>query len=148
MSRREKGIAASVATQVLVFGVYSIIVFRMYVDGRFEGADSTALVGKAILVLVAAQIAGFVLSQIVVNVMNCAAMREDKLFASDERDKLIELREMQASFIVFLVGFFASMTTLAQGGPPVLVFNMIVLSLTLGDTVGKLRKLRLYRRGF
>ena len=148
MSRRETGIAASVASSVLVNGIYFWIVFRMYAEGRFDAADSTSLIGKSILLLMVAGLASYFLAQIAVSVVSYASSGEGIDLGVDERDKLIELRELQAAFIVFLVGFIASMATLALGGSPLLVFNLIILSLALGDVTGKLRKLHLYRRGF
>ena len=148
MSRREIGIAASVGSSVLVYGLYVTIVFRMHFEGRFEGPDTTSLIGKTILLLMVAQIAAFVLTQIVVSAVSAKSTEEDRPFQIDERDTLIELRENRAAFIVFILGFISSMAILALGGSPLLVFNLIILSLTLGDATGKLRKLYLYRKGF
>ena len=150
MSRREKGIVATVVASLLVYGFYLVIVLRMHQDGRFDAPDATSLVGKAILLLMLAQIVAYILTQTVVSAVSYAAMREegpDRPFV-DERDKEIELRENRASFIVVTLGFISSMVVLALGGSPLLVFNLIILALTLGEIIGKLRKLYLYRRGF
>ena len=150
MSRRELGIVATVVSSLVVYGLYLVIVFGMYQEGRFDTADATSLVGKAILLLMLAQIVAYIVTQIVVSAVSYAGAREegpDRPFV-DERDKEIELRENRVSFIVVTVGFISSMVVLALGGSTLLVFNLFILALTLGDVFGKLRKLYLDRRGF
>ena len=150
MSRREVGIVATVVSSLVVYGLYLVIVFGMYQEGRFDTADDTSLVGKAILLLMLAQIVAYIVTQIVVSAVSYAGAREegpDRRFV-DERDKEIELRENRVSFIVVTVGFISSMVVVALGGSTLLVFNLFILALTLGDVFGKLRKLYLYRRGF
>lgn len=149
MSYQEKRIVATIVSAVLVFGGYYAVVIQMAQNGRFDGADATALLGKSILVLIFAGIVLNILITIAFNILFAIAGKESNpSFVVDERDKLIELRGLRTAFRLTSVGVILAMGALALGYSIFLVLNMIVASFAVGDLIGNIVMLRNYRRGF
>jgi|GEM_PF-4131403 hypothetical protein len=63
----------------------------------------------------------------------------------DERDKLIELKGMQASYATSAVGFVASLLLLWSGADATLGFGLIATSLVAGEVISGLVRLYQYR---
>jgi hypothetical protein len=134
---------------VLVFGIYYAVVIQMVQDGCFDEADATALLGKSILLLIIGGIVLNIIMAIVFNIVFAIAENESQpSFVVDERDKLIELRGLRISFYITGAGVILAMGALALGQSALLVFNLIVASFALGDVIGNIVMLRIYRRGF
>lgn len=66
----------------------------------------------------------------------------------DERDKLIELKGMQASYATFAIGFVITMALLWSGAESTLGFALIAISLVVGELVSGCVRLYQYRSGY
>ncbi|MES0488413.1 MAG: hypothetical protein ABUK01_00370 [Leptospirales bacterium] len=147
MSYQERNTIANLISSIIVFGLYGMYMFNMYQEGRFDGAGAAALVGKSIFVLICASILVTIAVSILFNIFYAIITKEKVQSVTDERDKLIELKGMQVSFIAFGVGFVGSMGALALGIAPFMVFLFIMYSMFFGNGLGEIIKLYLYRRG-
>ncbi len=149
MSQQERRVAASLISALIVFAAYAIIMFGMYQEGRFAGSGAASLVGKSTIALIVASIVASIVLQILFAIGHAVATREHERMVTDERDKLIELKAMQISYLAFSVGFLISMIVLAlEGATAPMVLLIIVVSMFAASVVGDLVKLALYRRGF
>jgi len=149
MSYQEKRAIASIISSVIMFGIYYMIIYRMYRDGSFAGADAGSLLGKSVLILIAGGIILHIIVTIICNILFALAEREcNPSYVVDERDKLIELRSMRFSEWVTGLGFVLSMIALAMGQPAFLVINLIVGAFALGSVMGSVAMLAIHRKGF
>ncbi len=149
MNFEVKNTYAGLASSVLIFLVYYTVVSGMYGEGRFEGAAGLALLGKAILALMAGGIIVHIVMLILANILFAILQNDPKpSFVVDERDKLIELRGLRVSYYVFGAGYVVSMIALATGLGAFGVFNLLLAFCALSAWAEALLKLFLYHRGF
>ncbi len=185
LSYQEKSIIISLIGSVIVYTVFSVLVWQRYQAGGFssdsasqfliipeqitidgegnlsgvgslrgEGTDfDSATVfqfwGQAVLILIGVQIVLVIVGQIVLAIIHTIAAKKDDIPTfEDERDKLIELKAMRSTFIVFGVGFILSMIILAVGGQPISAPVIMLVGMMAADIMGNLSKLYFYRRGY
>ncbi len=148
MSYQERQTIAYLISSMLVVAGYAVYLFQRYQAGSLDGTTISSSWGLVILTLVGAQIALSVLMSILITIVQAIRTREAQPELSDERDHLIELKAERISYAVFGVGFLIAMITLAAGLAPLVMLNVIVLSLFGAWMVGSLAKLYYYRRGF
>jgi uncharacterized membrane protein len=153
LSYQEKSIIVSLAASLLVYVVYSFILYRRYQAGSYDSVDAARFLGTAILVLIGVQIVMQIIAQImlaigsaVVTVATTGQEPTDPP-AEDERDKLIELKASRNSFIVFGIGFVLSMVALAMGLPATVTLAVLIGFMMLAELLGTASKLAYYRRG-
>lgn len=152
MGDTEKKVYISLASVVVVTLAYGVVTTVINGPGVFFSSD-TALAGKSILLLMVACVA---VNMFLGNSLTIfSALQHDprsdtecEATLVDERDKQIELSGLQLSYLVFTLGFIASMAALWGGWPPVAVFHLIILSLIVGEIASCLIKIVKYRRGF
>jgi len=149
MNFEVKNTYAGIASSVLIFAVYYLVVSGMYAEGRFEGAEGLALLGKAILMLMAGGIAVHIVMLILANIVFAIIHKDPKpSFVVDERDEMIELRGLRVSYYVFGAGYVISMIALALGLSAFGVFNLLLASCAISAWVEAVIRLVLYHRGF
>ncbi|MBL1434581.1 MAG: hypothetical protein COB08_000070 [Rhodobacteraceae bacterium] len=149
MNFEVKNIYAGFASTIIIFTIYYIVVSGMHSAGRFEGPEGPALLGKAILALMAGGIVVHIVMLILANIVFAILQRDSKpSFVVDERDKLIELRGLRVSYYVFGTGYVAAMIGMAMGLSVFWVFNLLLVFCALSALIEGVVKLALYHRGF
>ncbi len=149
MSFEVKNIYAGFASTVTIFAIYFTVVSGMYAAGRFEGPEGMALLGKAILSLMAGGIVVHIIMMILANIVFAILQNDPKpSFVVDERDKLIEFRGLRVSYYVFGAGYVAAMIAMALGVAVFWVFNLLLVFCALSTVMDGVVKLVLYHRGF
>lgn len=151
MSYREKSILVSIVTSLAVLATYLSYMCDQFTAGELAGlagAEASMLVGQSILGLIVASIVVAIVVQILFAIANTIVTREEADYASDERDKQIELKGMQVFLISFSIGYVGAMAALAIGTAPHIVFVLITASMFAGSAIGDVTKLFFYRRGF
>ena len=149
MNFEVKNIYAGFASTVVIFSIYFVVVSNMYAAGRFEGPEGMALLGKAILALMAGGIVVHILMTILANIVIAILQNDpEPSFVVDERDKLIELRGLRVSYYVFGAGYVAAMIAMALGMAVFWVFNLLLVFCALSALTEAAVKLVWYRRGF
>lgn len=173
-SYQEKSIIISLVSSVLVYTIFSVLVWQRYQAGGFhsltpsqflifpeqnrgvlygQGTDfDSATVfqfwGQAVLLLVGVQIVLAIIGQVVLAIIHTiAAKGEDIPRFEDERDKLINLKATRNISIVFGAGFVLSMIVLAVGMTPALMPIIMLAFMMAAEIMGSIAKLYLYRRG-
>ncbi|MCF6306304.1 MAG: hypothetical protein L3J33_13165 [Rhodobacteraceae bacterium] len=149
MTYTEKNTVVSLLTGMLVFGVYSFKMHQLYLEGRFDAADAGVLMGKSVLYMIAASIIIVIITSVIFSIIHAMATGEKTAdFVVDERDKLIDLKAMQFSFIVFSFGFVGSAIALVFEVAPLMVIFATITSMFVASIAGDIFKLVCYRRGY
>jgi len=150
MSYQEKNITVSLMTYILILGFYVVNLFQMLQEG---GLVSTRLFNLWAIVIIAAilvNIFASILTNIVLSIVHAIKTKtnESERFIADERDKLIELKGVQASYIAYSIGVLVAMLTFVFGQPPLVMFSLIIFFSITAEIIGDISKIYLYRRGF
>ena len=173
LSYQEKSIIVSLAGSILVYALFSVLVWQRYQVGGFSSVtvsqfflqqNSGVLVGeatefdaatvfqfwgRAVLILIAIQIMLTIIGQIVLVIVHTIAKKEEEIPTfEDERDHFIDLKTTRNMFYVVGGGFVLSMILLAIGFTPVLMPVIMRVAMMAAEILGSLSKLYYYRRGF
>ena len=152
MSYEERNTVAHLISTVVVVSGFFYYMLQMAPLDAADPAGALAHLGLAFLVMAGAGIVVTILGTIFVNIGAGIAEgirtgREPE-FATDERDRQIELRAMRVASLLLGVGMVGSMALLAFGQPAFTVFLAIILAGAVADVAAGIFKLALYRRGF
>ena len=151
MSFQQKNITVSLANFTLILGYYLIRVFQMTQGGSFTSTNVFRLWGIVIALAVVVTIVGTILTHIVSAIIQAIKTGEEDPKIEDfedERDKLIDLRGTQATYIASSLGVLIAMLTFVFGQPPLVMFSLLIFFGLLAQVIGDISRLVLYRRGF
>ena len=149
MTYRENSVTVSLVSYLLILGYYSVNWLQMY---QVEGLNSAVIFKLWAIVIVAGivlNIVGNILTNIVLSIVHAIKTGTDKEphFVEDERDKLIDLKGVKVSYIMFSIGVFLAMLSFVFGQPPLVMFSLIILFYLKAEIIGDLSQLYLYRKG-
>jgi uncharacterized membrane protein len=148
LSYQEKSILVALAGSILVYTIFGVFVWQRYQAGAFDSATVFQFWGRAVLILIGAQIVLAILGQIMLNIGHAITAREEEIPTfEDERDKLIDLKATRNTFVVFGIGFILAMIALAVGQPPMWMLMIILVAIIAAEILGNVSKFFLYRRG-
>ena len=151
MSFQEKNIAVSLASFLLILGIYLISLFQMVQNGGLNSTSLFRLWGIVIVLAIFFTIVATILTHIVsaiIEAIKSGGEEPDIEDMADERDKLIDLKGSKISYSVTSLGVFLAMLTFALGQPPLIMFALLIFFGILSQIVGDVSRLMLYRRGF
>ena len=150
MSYQEKNIAVSLVSHLLIVSYYLVNLFQMQQAGGLVSTKVFSLWAIVIVATIIATILGSILTNILLSIVHAVRTRSDKeeRFIEDERDQLIGLKGSKVSYITFSIGVLIAMLTFAFGQPPLVMFSLLILSSILGEIIGDISQLYLYRKGF
>ena len=148
MTFQEKKSLIYIVTAIIIF-----IYFWLNVFSQHPGDDVNAEVllrfwGRAFLWWIGTQIIANIITHISFSIINTIATKEKEPKIRDERDKLFDLKIARNSSSVFMIGFLLAMIPPLLGMPPVVMFNVLVISLLIAQIFGSLTEFFLYRRGY
>lgn len=147
MDNKEKQILVSSISMLLIFAIYSLVVYNKYIAHNFEILNDFKFWGKTFLILIPVTIIAEIIIHIVFAIVNKIVTNEDMDTLNDERDKLIDLKAIQISHWVFTGGFLLSMLTLAIGLPPYAMFITLITSGFISSIISTIAKIYFYRKG-
>ena len=149
MTYTEKNTITSLLTGLVVFIVYCFKMYHLYLEGRFEAADAGVLMGKSVLYMIAGSIIATIILAIIIAIVSAIVTQDaNPSHLVDERDKLISLKAMQFSFIVFSLGFIGAAVGMVFELPPLFAIFLIVTAMFVSSIAGDVYKLISYRRGY
>jgi hypothetical protein len=151
MTYKEKNVVAS----LICFSLILVVVFTSLIGMvRTDTLTSDNVFGLWVTVIVLAVVAIILLTiatHIVGAIIEAIRTRSDdpKIDdTEDERDRLIDLRGTRATYFVTSTGGFLAMLTYVVGFSPLVMFSLLILFGVLGQVLGDIYRLILYRRGF
>jgi hypothetical protein len=147
-SGKEKQIIVSAISSVLILGFYSVYVYHKYMAGNIGLLNDFRFWGKAFLILIPVTIVAQITIHIVFAIINKIVTNEDMPTISDERDKLIELKAIRISHLIFTIGFMLAMGSQAIGMQPWIMFVSLIFSGFTAAIVSEITKIYYYRKGF
>ena len=148
MNSEERNTWIALVSSLIVNGYFASRIWTMFHDGTATAPEGLQIWARTMLWVVPAAIAVIVGLTVLAAVLQAAITGEDRvIFLKDERDRQFEFFGMGATMFCVIFGFFGAMIGLALGLSGFTAFNLIYLSLFLGDVFGNLVKLGLYRSG-
>ena len=149
MSSRKISIYVSLVSTLLILGYYLFNLIPMIRQGDLNSDDVFRLAALVIIATIVLNIAGNILTMIVIHIIHAIQTRSDKelRLIQDERDKLIGLKGAQVSYGAFSLGVLIALLTFVFGQPALLMFSLIVFFSLLAEICGDLAQLYFYSRG-
>jgi hypothetical protein len=151
MSFQQKNITVSLVNFSLILAVFLIRVFQMIQTGSFNSTNVFRLWGIVIALAVLVTIFATILTHIVSAIVQAIKTGDENPKIediADERDKLIDLRGTNATFLVSSIGAFLAMLTFVLGQPPLVMFTLLIFFGVVAQIAGDISRLYLLRRGF
>jgi hypothetical protein len=147
MDHKEKQSLVTAISLILIFALYSTVVYYNYIADSFAILDDFKFWGKAFLVLIAITIVSQIVIHIIFIIINKIVTNEDIETKTDERDKLIELKAMRIAHWVFSVGFLLSMISLALDMAPYIMLLSLICFGFIAGVISEFSKVYFYRKG-
>ena len=151
MSFQQRNITVSLVTFILILGFYLIRIFQLLQTDSFISTNVFRLWGIILVLAIFATIFLTILAHIgsaVFQVIKTGDENPKIEDIQDERDKLIDLRGTQITYVASSLGVLVAMLTFVFGQPPLVMFSLLVFSGLLAQIIGDISRLMLYRRGF
>lgn len=164
MSYKEKR-----TTVLTITGLFILIAYCIYAYGKYKSgtiaADDVRFWAGTILIFIGVGIVSTIIIQITFHILLSVAIAmqrtsrnaecDDKKIGKtiqvemvmDEMDKLIELKAMRIGFITAGTGFVAALASIVLGFSPVIMINIMFISICVGSLFEGFTQLYFYRRG-
>lgn len=150
MSFQQKNVAVSLVSFSLILGFFLIQLFEMIQGGSFISTNIFRLWGIVIILVIFVTIFATILTHIVSAIIEAVKTGGENPTIEDiedERDRLIDLRGTEITYLVYSIAVFISMLTFVLGQPPLVMFTLLIFFGVLAQIVGDTSRLYLYRRG-
>lgn len=150
-------------------GLFILIAYCIYAYGKYKSgtiaADNIRFWAGSILIFIAICIVSAVIVQIVFHILLSVAIvvqrtsqntecDDQKIrktikaeMVMDEMDKLIELKAMRVGFITAGTGFVVALVSIVLGFSPVIMINIMFISICVGSLFEGFTQLYFYRSG-
>ena len=150
MSFQQKNVAVSLANFTLILVFFIIRVLQMVLSGSFTSTNVFRLWGIIIVLAIVVTIFATIITHIVSAIIEAIKTQQEPEIEdfADERDKLIDLKGTQVTYLVSSIGVFLAMLTFVFGQPPLVMFTLLIFFGVLAQVIGDTSRLYLYRRGF
>ena len=150
MSFQQKNVAVSLANFTLILVFFLIRVLQMVLSGSFTATNVFRLWGIIIVLAIVVTIFATIITHIVSAIIEAIKTQQEPEIEdfADERDKLIDLKGTQVTYLVSSIGVFLAMLTFVFGQPPLVMFTLLIFFGVLAQVIGDTSRLYLYRRGF
>jgi hypothetical protein len=164
MSYQEKRTIVSIVSSIVVLGAYLIYALSRYNSGAVQPGD-LKFWAVTMLIFIGIGIVASIIIQIVFHILLSVSIAVTKKIqdesvddkeieksisremVEDEMDKLIELKSSRIGFIFAGVGFVAGLVALVFSYSPVVMLNIIFLSIGLGSVFEGFTQIYYYHRG-
>ena len=148
MSYQEKKMIVNIISTILIFGIYSIYVYNKHETGEIDLINDLSQWGIFFLILIPVSIVANIIIEIIFHIIHYITNAEDDPSIVDERDKMIFMKGVRNSYIVFIFGFLASMVTLALDYPIHIMFLVLFGFGFISSIIADITQFYFYRRGF
>jgi hypothetical protein len=149
MSNRQITISVSLISTLLVLIYYLIRVLPMLQQEEINSGDIFRLWAIVIIASIILNIAGNILSMIVLNIVHAIKTNstEEVRLLDDERDKLIELKGVRVAYNLSSIGVLLSMLSFVLGQPALVMFSLLIFFFLVAEIIGDLSQFYFYHRG-
>jgi len=152
MSYQEKRSLLYMVSSLVTMVIYGLVVYNGYKNGSYDTSNLLQFYGRVILIYLPITIVVRIVVTILYTIANAISTEikgeeQEDINLSDERDKLIELKAMRVSLIVFMVGFIVGLFFLAFGFSAHYFFLTLILIGTLSEIGETGLTVLYYRKG-
>lgn len=134
MSIQEKRPIVSLISNLLIFGIYYLVVYRIYSSGNYTTEEEFKFWGAVILILVPVMIIAKIVLYIIWSIFNTIITRErEPGFLKDEFGRLVESKASNNFYHVFMAGFLIAMGSIALGMSHNLMFGIFLFSILMAS---------------
>jgi len=147
MYRKETRILVTLASTILIFGVYTLYVYFKHIAGDPDIVNDLKFWGKTFMVFIPIAIVAYIIIHIIFAIINKIVTNEDLDTKTDEMDKIIELKALRVSHWIFSFGFIMAMGSLAIGMEAWVMIVVLIASCFLGSIAEAITQIYFYRRG-
>jgi len=152
MSYQESKSLTNILSTIIITGIYAIIVYQRYLDGAADTTDVFRFWSITILVFIPISIVARIIVMILFTIINTAVQAAkgeeiENVDFVDERDKLIELKSMRISLVIFSVGFILALVTQVTDMSNHMFFITIIIFGVIFDILSELITIFYYRKG-
>ena len=146
MSFQHKNVKVTLVSFLLILLLFVLRVVQLLASNDFNQANVVQLWTIIVILTVLATVAGIIFTHGISLVKSRQRLDEvDDLV--DERDRQIDREGTHLTYRVTSIGSFIAMLLFAIGQSPLIMFSLLVFSGLMGQIVGDMRRLRLYRQG-
>jgi uncharacterized membrane protein len=148
MSFQEKRSIASLIATLLITPLYALYMLQRHPQGNLYSVETFRFWGAFFIILIPVTIVSKIAIHILFSILNTIATREEEPSITDERDRLVELKAVRLSTIVFSFGFVVAMVALLLDATPPIMFIILLAAGFVAEIISDLMQFFLYRRGF
>ncbi len=148
MTFEERNNLAGLLAGIVVISLYVWRISGQHALGVYAGPDGLTIWARDTLWMIAIGVGIAILATILTAILYAIVTGDPKpSMIVDERDRWIKIWGMRVTMVVMSLGLIAGLFALAFGWSLFAVLNIFLAGFSLGDMVGNLTKLGLYRFG-
>ena len=150
MSFKQKDIIVTLVNFSLILMFYLLRMAQLIQNNTYTAEKVFQVWGIIIVLAVFVTIAATILTHMVSAIIERARTGEDKPDIEDfedERDKFIDLKGTQATYMASSIGCFLAMLTFVFGQPALVMFSLLILFGVMAQIIGDVTRLLRYQRG-
>jgi hypothetical protein len=148
MPAEERNTWVSLAVSLMVNAYFLNRILAMVADGSSTGPDALQHWARVVIWVVPVSIVATIVATILFSILQGILSGDGRVSTlKDERDRKFEFLGLGATMLLAIAGFLGAMAALALGYSGFIAFNLIYFGFALGDVLGSVLKLILYRTG-
>jgi hypothetical protein len=144
---KEKQIIVTTFSLLLVLGLYTLYVYKKYVQINPELINNLQFWGKAFLIMVPVMIVSLIILHIIFAIINKIVTKEDLPTITDEMDKMIDLKAVKISRGIYSIGFILAFASQAMGKQIWVLPTILIASCFVSAFIEGVVKIYFYRKG-
>jgi len=152
MTYQERRSLSNIVMNIIITGVYFIIVYNKYNAGDFDTENMAKLWSLLILIFIPISVGARIILLIIFRIFaevfdEVRGTKEIDRDITDERDKLIELKAGLNGLIIFAIGFIIALITQVMDYDISALFISLLVGGFLSELVSNISEIYYYRRG-
>lgn len=152
MTYQETKSLTNIISTIAITGIYAIIIYQRVLNGIADTSDVFKFWALTILIFIPISIAARIIIMIIFSIINATVQTAkgeeiDIDDVVDERDKLIELKSMRISLIIFSLGFIIALGTQLIDMSHHMFFITLIAFGLISEIVSDISMIVYYRKG-
>lgn len=152
MSYQESKNLTNIISNILITGIYALVVYQRYLNGIGDTTDIFRFWAIIILVFIPISIVARIIILIIFSIINSVIQTAkgeeiEHVDFTDERDKLIELKATKISLMVFALGFILALITQVTNMNNHMFFITFIVFGFLSEITSDIASIIYYRKG-
>lgn len=152
MTLQESRSLGNIFSTIFITGIYALVIYQRYLDGAVDTSDVFRFWAIIILIFIPVSIVARIIIMIIFSIVNAVVQTakgeevDDEMIV-DERDKMIELKTMKISLIIFSLGFILALVTQLTDISNHVFFITLIVSGVIAEIASEIITIIYYRKG-